>query len=232
MLLQNNCSIVKTNEADLLPGHAISEEGVALVWTRENGKAFVMESTGAPGEVFAGFAISRPIPPAFSTQIEEFVVGADGTFIFDRMPIADQIFVKIDGVTMVQESGGTAPDDKTSVTIDGAAMQIHADLIGKSAYVQYHYELSAMEARSITGDAPIGGLSGNIQGRCGFIEIGDVGTNMFDASVDWSDDSKLNPSLGAGGRLTIGGNGTKLTGIIIKEAPSADDASLVLTVKA
>lgn len=231
MLLQNNCSIIKTNEADLLPGHTVSEEGVALVWTRENGKAYVMESTGAAGEVFAGFAISRPVPPVHGTNIEEVVVGADALLVLDRLPIADQIFIKVGGTTMTLVSGA-APADASEVSVDGAEVTFHADHVGEKVYVQYHYELSALEARHLTGDAPIGGVSGNIQGRCGFIEIGDVATNMFDASVDWSDDTKMNPRLGAGGRLTLGGSGTILTGVVIKSAPTAGESDLVLTCKA
>lgn len=230
MLLQNFTSIVKTDERDLLPGHLVSEEGVALVFVRENGKMFVQESTGAPNEVFAGLALSRPIPPAHATAVEEHVVVAGETVVLDHLPIPGQVHIKVGGEAMEIVTGGTV-DAATKVSLDGAEVTFHADHAQKEAVIQYHYELSALEARALTGDAPVGGVPGNIQGRCGFIEIGQVGTNMFDASVDWSNDSVMHPSLGAGGRLTIGGNGTKLTNVIIAQAPTAENAVLVLSVK-
>lgn len=76
MLFQNATAIVQTQEADLLPGEVIHEEGLALVWVREGGHSFLRLSTGAADEVFAGFALARSMPPANMNRVEEFVIDA------------------------------------------------------------------------------------------------------------------------------------------------------------
>ncbi len=220
MLYQNATDIVQTQEADLLPGEIIHEEGVALVWVREGGKSFLRLSTGTAGEVFAGFALSRALPPSTQVRIEEFRVDVTHKYTTERLPLAGQILVMIDGTKADQEAGDTA-SAAGKVGVNGADFAFHADDEGKEVRIQYAYELNAIEARQYTADAPVGGLSSNVQGRCGYIKLGNISTNMFDASVNWNDDSVLHPKLGPNGLLTLGGNGTELKGCIIKQAPAA-----------
>lgn len=227
MLFQNATAIVQTQEADLLPGEVIHEEGVALVWAREGGKSFVRLSTGAADEVFAGFALARNMPPAFQNRVEEFVVDATKKFTASRLPEAGQLLVKIDGVKATQEANA-APTAAGKVGVQGADLYFHASDIGKKVFIQYAYELTVTEARSYTADAPIGGLPSNIEGRVGYIKLGNVATSMFDANADWSADNVLHPSLGPNGKLTIGGDGTELKGLIIKQAPTSDRGYLIV----
>lgn len=219
MLYQIATDIVMTNEGDLLPGEVIHEEGVALVWHRENGNNFLKLSRGVPGEIFAGFALARNMPPAFQIYVEEFTIDATASFTLQRLPQAGQTLVKIAGVKATEGAGEDAPDTAGEVTFNGAELLFHADDVGKKAFIQYASELTVGEARAITGDAPVGGLPSNIQQRIGYIKLGNVSTNMIDATADWSNDTVMNPSLGAGGKLTIGGSGTLLKGVIIKKAP-------------
>lgn len=218
MLYQNATDIVQTQEAPLLPGEIIHEEGVALVWTRLDGKSYLKLSTGAAGEVFAGFALARSMPPATQVRVEEFTIDATLKFTVGRLPIAGQILVKIDGEKADQTAGTTAPA-AGEVAVSGADFYFHADDKDKKVFIQFAYELSAIEARSYTADAPVGGLATNIEGSVGYIKLGNVSTNLFDASADWADDTKMHPSLGAGGTLTLGGTGTVLKGCIIKQTP-------------
>lgn len=220
MLYNNATDIVMTQEHNLQPGVMIHEEGVALVWTKEGGETFLKPSTGAAGEQFAGFAISRAMPPATQVKIEEGTIDSTLKFTSDRLPIAGQLLVLIDGVKAEQEAGSTA-SAAGKVAVNGADFVFHADDENKEYKIQYAYELTAIEARAYTADAPIGGLSSNVMGRIGYIKLGNIATSMFDPTVNWSDDTVLNPSLGPDGRLTIGGNGTKLTGCIIKKVPAA-----------
>lgn len=227
MLFTNATDIVQTNEADLLPGEQLTEEGQALVWVREGGKSYLKVSTGAAGETFAGFSLNRLQPPTHQVQIEEFTVDATGRFTAGRLPEAGNLLVKIAGKKAEQEA-----DDASSaagkVGVDGSNLYFHADDIGKKVYVQYGYILNAVEARSFLADAPIGGLAANQLGRSGYIKLGNVATNMIDFAADWNDDTVLHPSLGPNGRLTIGGSGTVLRGVMIKQAPTADRGYLIV----
>lgn len=219
MLYQIATDIVMTNEGDLLPGEVIHEEGVALVWHRENGKNFLKLSRGVPGEIFAGFALARNMPPAFQIYVEEFTIDATQAFTLQRLPTDKQLLIKVAGKSATIEAGEESPATAGEVALHGAEVLFAAADVGKKVFVQYASELTVGEARAITGDAPVGGLPSNIQQRIGYIKLGNVSTNMIDASADWSNDAILNPSLGAGGKLTIGGEGTVLRGIIIKKAP-------------
>lgn len=228
MLFTNATDIVMTQYADLLPGEVVHEEGTALVWHRENGRTYLRISTGAANENFAGFALMRSMPPAFQTAVEETIVDSTGLYVLNRVPTPGQLLVKVAGVKAAQEASGTAPTAAGKVAVQGAELRLHADDIGKKVFIQYAYELTLTESRSITGDAPIGGLAANIQGSVGYIKLGTISTNLIDAAADWSDDTVLNPSLAAGGKLTIGGSGTKLTGLIIKHAPSSERGYLTV----
>lgn len=220
MLYNNATDIVMTQEHDLLPGTIIHEEGLALVWTKEGGETYLRPSTGATGEKFAGFAISRALPPATQVRIEEGTIDATLKFTSARLPIAGQLLVLIDGVKAEQEAG-TAASAAGKVGVNGADFTFHEDDKNKEFKIQYAYELTHIEARQYTADAPVGGLSSNVMGRIGYIKLGNVATSMFDPTVNWSDDTVLSPNLGADGRLTIGGNGTLLSGCIIKKVPAA-----------
>lgn len=227
MLFQNATDIVQTQEADLLPGEVIHEEGVALVWTKEGGKSFLRLSTGVQGELFAGFALARSMPPANMNRVEEFVIDATKKFTLARVPNAGALLVKIDGTKADQEATAAASAEG-KVGVQGADLYFHADDIGKKAFVQYAFELTVTEARSYTADAPIGGLASNVEGRVGYIKLGNIATSMFDPTADWSADNVLTPRLGPNGLLTIGGNGTELKGCIIKQAPTTDRGYLIV----
>ena len=227
MLFQNATEIVQTQEADLLPGEVIHEEGVALVWVREGGNSFLRLSTGAHGESFAGFALSRSMPPSHMNRVEEFVIDATKKFTASRLPDAGAMLVKIDGTKATQEANA-APSAEGIVGVQGADLYFHADDIGKKVRIQYAYELTVTEARSYTADAPIGGLASNIEGRIGYIKLGNIATSMFDPTADWTADNVLHPTLGPNGLLTVGGNGTELKGCIIKHAPTTERGYLVI----
>lgn len=221
MLFTNATDIVQTNEADLLPGEQIQEEGQALVWAKEDGKMYLKVSTGAEGEVFAGFAIARLLPPTHQVRVEEFVIDSTKTFRAGRLPEAGQMLIKIGGTKATQEADDAA-SAAGAVGVDGDNLYFHESDIGKKAYIQYGYMLNAVEARSFLADAPIGGLAANQIGRCGYIKLGNVASNMFDFAADWNDDTVLHPSLGPNGRLTVGGTGTLLKSVLIKQAPTAE----------
>lgn len=232
MLLLNATTIVKTSYADLVPSVELKEEGIALVYTRIDGELKVEPSNGVEGEVFAGFALSRNAPPQFIPHVESGIVPESGELLLARVPAAGQILVKVDGVIKTLTAAGATPADATKVDISGAIIRFDLGVAAtkKAQYtVQYKYEPTVAEAAQLTGDQPIGGLAANTLDVTSFIEIGDVATNFFDASKDWS--TVIHPNLGAGGNLTVGGDGTLLTNLIVKSVPNSDRAFLVVSAK-
>lgn len=230
MLVQKSSRIFNTEGADVLTGHLLEEEGFALVRVKEGNRVVVRKSTGAAGEVFAGFNLSRNAPTTVLPLIIEGVV--DGTsLILPRLPITGQLLVKLNGVATTIVAGAPANAGETQLSAD--TLTLHATNADAEYMVQMMYEPTVSEARQYTGDTPIGGLSSVAMGKTGIIVEGIVGTNMYDASADWSGSAEVVPSLAADGRLTLGGTGEKLNGVCqIVEVPSAGNPFLVVRVSA
>lgn len=233
MLNYKHTQLFDTVQRDVLPGAALVEDGIAAVYTREapNGELTVKPSTGAADEIFAGFTLNSNIPGTFRPNVEEGVVA--GVINLARVPVASQILVKIDGTAVTVEAGtaANAAATKITLTVDGDLIP-HADHSGKSYFVQYHYELTASELRTETGDVwgGVNNTAGAQFGKTGLVVRADeLSTNMFDASADWS--SVINPRLGANGMLTAGGTGTVLKNIFVLAAPNGDNAFLKLEVR-
>lgn len=233
MLNYQHSSFFKTREESVLAGAVIGEEGVALVFTKEgaNGELEVKPSTGAANEVFAGFAISTNTPATFAPAVEERTQ-AGASYGLNRVPMAGQILVKLDGAAATMAAGDTTPGAAGTVNIDAqGVLYFHADDQAKGLFVQYVYELTASEAAEITGDYYGGShnTASRVYNRVGCVREGVISTNMFDASADFS--GVIHPRLGANGKLTVGGNGTVLTNVIVKNSPSTENAFLEVEVQ-
>ena len=111
MLLLNATTITKTSSSAMVPAANITEEGLALVYTRINGELAVQPSTGVTGEEFAGFAIARQTPPATLPHVETGIIPVGGAVLLARLPIAGQILVKVDGEVATLSAAGTQPAD-------------------------------------------------------------------------------------------------------------------------
>jgi hypothetical protein len=230
MLLLNATTIVKTSSAALVPASNITEEGLALVYVRINGELAVQPSTGVAGEEFAGFAIARNAPPAHLPNVETGVVPVGGSILLHRLPAAGQILVKVDGEILELTAAGTQPTDEAKADVSGATVRFAAAAAGASYTVQYMYEPTVSEAAFMTGNIPVGGYAANVMDVVAFVEIGDIATNLFDASKDWS--TVMHPRLGAGGLLTTDGPGTPLPNVLVKSVPSqSSQGFLVVTAR-
>lgn len=218
--------IVRTYSENVQSGALIPEEGMALVYVRENGETRVKPSAGAANEVFAGVSYSRHAPPALLPYVQETVVRADGTVELVRPPVNGQLLVKLAGAPL--EVVNVAAADATKVRLDNLLLRFFAGQAGKPVYVQYLYAPTVMEARTVIGDGQIGGLASTSEGIIGMLKDADFGTNMFDASVDWT--SALQVKLAAGGTFTVGTVADHIPGIVVKNSPSAASPFLQLSV--
>ena len=229
MLQLNATVITKTNQAPMVPSNKIDEEGQILVYVRIDGELHAQVSTGAPDETFAGFALARNTMPSLIPFFVEGVVPDDGKVVLPRLPAAGEILVKVSGEIRTLSASGTTPTDEDTTDLSGAALRFAATDAGKHYAVQFLYEATVAEASQLTGDNHPGGLMANVMGFGSFIEIGDVCTNLFDASCDWS--SVMHPRIGPKGRLTTKGSGTLLTNVLVRSAPNSENGFLVVTVR-
>jgi len=228
MLNYRGTIFTQTDSSKVATGEIINEEGAALVILREGSSSVIQESKGASGEIFAGFSYERTRRPSILAAIEEGVI-ADSIIRLGRTPEPGKIAIWVAGTEITIEVGADAPDDATTVNLNGSEILTHADMNDKDFIVQYLYEPTVSEARLFGEGNEFSATPASADiGVCGRILGGVVSTNFFDIDADWSDETKMHPSLGADGRLTIGGPGTELTNLIIKEAPRSDSAFLTV----
>lgn len=226
MLVQRYTRLFLTEHRPVEQGLNLTEEGIALVAVKQGNDTVVKPSTGAAGEVFAGFSLSRNSPPATLPWVGEFHVPATLNAELPRQPLAGQILVRLDNEALTVVAN--APADVTEVQVVGTVLTFHADAEKGKCFIQMQYEPTVNEARTIIGDGPIGGVASGAMDQIGIITRGEVATTLFDASADFS--KAMYPNLGANGVLTVGGAGVQLTNVQILSAPSAENSALVVRV--
>lgn len=226
MLQLRETRIVLTKHANVLSGHIIPEEGMALVYVKEDGETKVALSTGAAGEIFAGVSQSRNSPPAALPFVQEGVIPAAEAVELPRTPIAGQLLVVVAGAQKTIVTG--APADASEVQLVGRNLVFFAGEKAKGYKAQFLYAPTVTEARTVIGDAPIGGLSSSAQGVIGRLLDADFATNMFDASADWTD--AMYVKTGPGGTFVPGTANDHIEGAVVKNAPSAANPFLALSI--
>lgn len=228
MLQLLNTRFFKSLFENLATGVAISEEGIALVFTKEGGETKVQPSTGAAGERFAGVALARNLPPAALPIVEEGLIGADGTGSLTRAPLAGQALLKVGGValTIVNDPAHVPAADE--IVLAGTSFKVDVSNAGKKLSAQYLYAPTVQEARTVLGDAPYGGLAANALGTVAVIKQGQVATSFFDASADWSDTTYAKTV--AGGKFAPADKATGIPGVVVKNSPSVGSPFLVLEI--
>lgn len=226
MLQLLNTRFFKSVNEELAPGAAVKEEGVALAYVRVNGATFVQPSTGTAGEIFAGLAAIRNLPPDNYPVVETVTVGTDGTFELSHAPVANNFLLKL-GTTALTPVAG-APASETEVKLDGANGLVDVALAGKKIVAQYQYKLTVAESRTIIGDYPYGGNAANLFGFVTAIkQATPVATSFYDASKDWT--NALGVVLASEGRLAPAARPSDaIPNVIVKNTPNASNPFLVI----
>lgn len=226
MINQNYTRLFLSDVKDVADGVLFQEEGIAAVYVNQNGVSVIAPATGVAGEVFAGIVQSRNTPPAFGSDSRQ-VVPVDGKIVLPRTPIATEIGVFADGEQL--DVVADAPDEG-EIQLVGSVLTTHSTNATSVVTVNYHYELTSTEARTLVGDAPVGGLSSTHQKRIGVITRGQVATNYFDATADWTGAIQL--KLAAGGYFTPAADDSEaIPGVVLVRGPSADAAVIVVDIK-
>jgi hypothetical protein len=226
MYIFSRTNFVRTSHEDVATGVLIQEEGIPLVYVKEAGITKVKPSIGAVGEIFAGLSISRNAPPTVLPLLLSGLIASDATFELPRAPITGQLFVSIDGTAATVVTGTPAAGE---VKVDGLQLVFEAGAANSPVFVQMMYSPSLIEARSVLGDAPFGGLSTHVLNRIGVFKSGEASTTLFDASVDWS--AALHVKL-ADGKFTAAAanDAARLPNVVVTNSPSVAAPFLSLNV--
>src|SRR5690606_9548575 len=134
----------------------------------------------------------RNSPPAILPWVGEGRVPSTLQIELPRLPLAGQILIKVGGE--VRTIVADAPE-AGEVKLAARIVTFHADDEDAEYTIQMQYEPTVTEARTMIGDAPIGGVPSGAQDQIGVITRGDVATTLYDASADFS--GVMTPRLGA-----------------------------------
>jgi hypothetical protein len=214
------CEIIETSHSMVSTLVSRLEEGTALVYVMEGGKARVKGSTGVAGEKFAGVANSRHVTPSVAVSAITTRVPAVAPFtieLLDTPKVGDAPGVTIAGVAAAV---GAALGQ---YAIAGKVITFNAGDAGKTVAVTYRYELSQRKAMLIYGgDALVSDMTGDFM--LARITTGVIYTDRFVTADNWADPAAV-VKLGADGMFTTAGAGTTLNAIV-EELPQNSNGFL------
>lgn len=220
MLNFSGSNIVSSTTRKLAAGTGNIGEGLALVAKYEGGALVVAPSTGAAGEVFVGVSVNnRYIDKTYPVAPTRYTADANGLVVLPNAPLPSALKVTAAADGTVLTSADAAATGK--YVLNGNTLTVDADLV---IDVAYDYSPSVVEALARQGDTWPGVGAVALQGATGVIEAGDIQTNQFDPTADWS---LKTIKLGANGRFTTGGSGVTLTGVIITQIPTAEGGNVL-----
>lgn len=237
MLQLSGTRIGESFHRQVATGTEVAQEGVALCYSREGDVAVVGLSDG-DNTNFAGVAMSRSTAisravAVVSEVVPDGVVEEGGApevalnITLQNTPLSGQIRV-VGAVTGVIEAG----DPSTAVTgmysISGSTLTFHADQAEEVMTITYAYAPTVAQSIQLTGHGP-SVLSANALSVIGVIKQGDVSTDQFDVTADWS--TGLAVKTGANGLFTTGSAGVVVPGATILRAPSAGSAFLQISLR-
>lgn len=214
-------------EKSVLAGSVITEEGVLLasVLDAATGTERVLPTTGS-NDIIAGFAIRDNADHATTSEVESVTVPSAGPY---------EVQLRQNNLVASTPGNGStaalsAKDGSSQMTNDddssGGAGQVGVDDVtgllsfnvaeaGKTIVVTYRYNLTVAESRLKFFQRNINNEASTLFSQVGVGQgHGEVFTDMFDASADWSVATAI--KAGADGILEDqGGSGTALDARVI-----------------
>lgn len=205
-------------------------EGSPLVLKIEDGLGKVGLPTGASTDKFVGVAFAGFVRPSYLNNCYKVTVSADAlTVALPNTPLGGKIGATVDGVqatvaTSGDAAAGTVVFDSTANTVTFAA-----DDAGKEYSFLYTYEPTVTEARFVAGDGYPGGFQlSELAGTIGVIHQGQIATDQYDVTADWTSAATADIKLNADGQFTIGGNGAVVSNARVLAVPGVKSEYLIL----
>ena len=216
-------------ERAVATGETITEEGQLLIATlyASTGSEVVQAAAGGASEVLCGWSVRDNADNSTTSVVEEATIPATGTLTVQLSnnnlvtAIADDgaqsqmrvVASSTGNLTLVDaanpSSGECANEPATGL------LTFHGDEAGQTIVVTYRYNLTVAEARLSFFQRNINNEAGALFGQvgCGHGH-GEIYTDMFDATVDWSAAGVI-PESAAGGTVSSGGSGASLDARVI-----------------
>jgi hypothetical protein len=213
--LAGRTRIVQSREFPVITGSVINAEGLALVQVFENNVEKIKPSEGAAGEKFLGFSYGEVFTPRVKSKVELLNVPAAAPYVVTLPfePLAGQLLVYNEtGAAEVSEGDPTVNAGEYSIL--GRIVTFNAAQAGASIRFQFRYtppteDIIYEDRVMITTFSATEFMS-----SIGCILQGEVMTDQFDSSVDWS--AATGVKLGPGGVVTDqNGAGEEIDAMII-----------------
>jgi len=228
MIKLNRSKPIEHVERLIATGVTVGAEGVPLISTLENGEEKVTPATGAGGEIFVGFSWMHNITPTVASKVETITVPGTGetqeVYLQRNNIVATQISI-MKGATQLTEVGGAPAADQYNC--DDATGKLTFNVAegnaGDELVVTYRYSPTTLEVEA-TWKHPHVNINPAFAflGSLGVITMGEIFTDQFDASVDWS---------AAGAAITLGAGILDVGGAVtidghVTHVPTADNPYL------
>ena len=225
----------RTTSRPLASGVSKVEEGTCLVADYDaNGVMHVRPSASTANEIFVGFALTE------KTELETLVALDTFTSAAATKETYTLSHSYNTGARMVSGTGLAGVAAAASASAVNAANQWHVS--GTTLTVQvaanttftlaYRFTPTVVDYRRVQGDIHPGPAVGVSQGVITVLEAGELLFDNYDTTADWQFGDAVDVDLktGANGRITRGGTGTDIRGIITQQPrayESAGDAVLL-----
>ena len=230
MLQLANTRFGSTFHREVATGVTIQTEGTALVYVMENGKSKVRPSLGVPGEIFAGFSLSRNSQSGRLTEELEVKVPSTAPYTVTIPHAPTNREIRVSDLTLVADVGDAPATSEFD--INGQKLTFNAAQAGQLFRVSLAFAPSYQESVSALGNDPVGGLPSTAMGVIGVIKEGDVFTDQYDVTAEWKADGAMQDVYtSAKGLVTTKIGGTKLGAVQVIQVPSVGAGFLGLTVR-
>lgn len=202
-------------EKMIASGIQIGAEGVPLVSVLESGHEHVKPATGAADEIFCGFSWMHNIVPTVLSMCEEIHVPDEAPYTVE-LARNNIITGQISGrnlATFFSVNTATLAAGTFDVDVATGIVTFHADDAGRDITMTYAYTPTVTEAKANYPEADMNiNPAFEFLNTLGVILLGEIYTDQYDKSVDWSAVGN-NIYLGAGiltgtGNVKIGGHVT------------------------
>jgi hypothetical protein len=187
MLDLTRCNIFRSKEIAVATGSTITEEGVPLQSTLQNGEEVCSVCASGGSENFIGFSYGETFTPLIKSNVESAVIPAASPYTITLEKtniIAAQIFIydETDAAALAEDTLATG---KFSIVDSTGVVTFHSAQAGNTVTITYRYTPTVAEVAA-ENDSPIYRPSGSdVLGQIGVILAGEVYTDKYDASISW-----------------------------------------------
>jgi hypothetical protein len=205
-------------------------DGIGMIMAIENGGGVLRPGNGNANTLYAGFlnCIERVLP-SVAAKVET-VTATTTSATLSRAPNSTtdiRVYNLTSGAALTYTAGAGASGQ---FDVSGTTITLNAAQSGAKLLVTYKYNLTALELTMLYGHGFVGQSAIEALRAVDVVLSGEIYTDCFDASVDWSaidtDASGEVLKIRANGLVSVNGNGAVIPNSYIIQVPNADSPFL------